>query len=93
MRKLLLFFLLMVGMWGCMLGPNFQKSEYPGPNTYRFDTLNEPQSVNLLWWELFEDEILDSLIRIALKINRDVQITAARIETAKANIGYTKADQ
>ncbi len=93
MRKLLLFFLLMVGMSSCMLGPNFQKSEYAGPDTYRFDTLNEPQSVNLLWWELFEDEILDSLIRIALKNNRDVQITAARIETAKANIGYTKADQ
>ncbi len=83
----------MVGMWGCMLGPNFQKSEYTGPDTFRFDTLNNPQSVNLLWWELFEDEILDSLIRIALKNNRDVQITAARIETAKANIGYTKADQ
>jgi multidrug efflux system outer membrane protein len=93
MRKFLLFFLLIVSMWGCMLGPNFQKSEYTGPNTFKFDTLNNPQSVNLLWWELFEDEILDSLIRIALENNRDVQITAARIEAAKANIGYTKADQ
>ena len=93
MRKLLLFFTLMVGMWGCMLGPNFQKSEYTGPDTFRFDTLDDFQAVNLLWWELFEDEILDSLIRIALENNRDVQITAARIEAAKANIGYTKADQ
>jgi multidrug efflux system outer membrane protein len=93
MRKSLLFFTLMVSMWGCMLGPNFQKSEYAGPDSFRFDTLYDPQTVNLLWWELFEDEVLDSLIRIALENNRDVQITAARIEVAKANIGYTKADQ
>ena len=93
MRKLLLFFTLMLAMWGCMLGPNFQKSEYAGPETFRFDSLASSQTVNLLWWELFEDEVLDSLIRIALKNNRDVQITAARIEAAKANIGYTKADQ
>ncbi|RLD69390.1 MAG: hypothetical protein DRI98_10615 [Bacteroidetes bacterium] len=93
MRKSLLFFTLMVGMWGCMLGPNFQKSEYAGPDSFRFDTLYDPQTVNLLWWELFEDEVLDSLIRIALENNRDIQITAARIEAAKANIGYTKADQ
>ena len=93
MRKLLLFFILMVAMWSCMLGPNFQKSEYSGPDSYRFDTLNDPQTVNLLWWELFEDEVLDTLIRTALENNKDVQISAARIEAAKANIGYTKADQ
>lgn len=93
MRKLLLFIILMVAMWGCMLGPNFQKSEYAGPDSFRFDTPGSAQTVNLLWWELFEDEVLDSLIRIALENNRDVQITAARIEAAKANIGYTKADQ
>jgi multidrug efflux system outer membrane protein len=93
MRKLLLFLILMIAMWGCMLGPNFQKSEYTGPETYRFDTLNDPQTINLLWWELFEDEVLNTLIRTALENNKNVQITAARIEAAKANIGYTKADQ
>lgn len=93
MKKTLLFLILTVAMWGCMLGPNFQKSVYTGPESFRFDTLKNSGVVNLLWWELFEDEILDSLIRIALNNNQDVQIAAARMEAAKANIGYTKADQ
>jgi len=93
MRNFLLFFLLMIGMWGCMLGPNFQESTYSGPEEYRFDTLPSPEPINLLWWELFEDPVLDTLVLKALENNKDVRIAAARIEAARANIGYTKADQ
>ncbi len=93
MRNLLLFSILLISMWGCMLGPNFQKSEYEGPASYRFDSLATTQPVNLLWWDLFGDEILDTLIRAALENNKDIQISAARIESARANLGYTKADQ
>jgi outer membrane protein, multidrug efflux system len=93
MKKLFLFFIVVITMWGCMLGPNFQKSQYAAPDTYRFGTLNDTQPMNHLWWELFKDEVLDTLVRTALENNKDVQITAARIEAAKANIGYTKADQ
>ena len=93
MRKLILFSILLISMGGCMLGPNFQKSEYAGPDSYRFDSLNSSQSLNLLWWDIFEDEILDTLIRMALENNKDVLMTAANIEAARANLGYTKADQ
>jgi multidrug efflux system outer membrane protein len=76
-----------------MLGPNFQKSSYEGPEQFRFDSTGERESINLRWWDLFEDEVLDTLILIALENNKDVQIAASRIEAARANIGYTKADQ
>jgi multidrug efflux system outer membrane protein len=93
MKKLLLYIFLLAGMWGCMLGPNFQKSSYEGPEQFRFDSTGERESINLRWWEIFEDEVLDTLIFVALENNKDVQIAASRIEAARANIGYTKADQ
>jgi len=77
---------------GCMLGPNFQKKDYTGPENYRFEPAGD-SLINLRWWELFDDPVLDTLIKTALNENKDVLAAAARIEAARANIGFTKADQ
>jgi multidrug efflux system outer membrane protein len=45
------------------------------------------------WWEAFQDETLQLLIRTALKRNYDVRIAAARILQAGAQLGITRADQ
>ncbi|HVN19819.1 MAG TPA: efflux transporter outer membrane subunit [Dongiaceae bacterium] len=45
------------------------------------------------WWEVFQDPQLQELIRTALKNNYDVQIAAARILEAQAQLGITHADQ
>src|SRR5579863_3697698 len=45
------------------------------------------------WWEVFQDKQLQELIRTALKNNYDVQIAAARILKAQAQLGITRADQ
>jgi len=45
------------------------------------------------WWDVFQDQQLQDLIRIALKNNYDVQIAAARILKAQAQLGITRADQ
>ena len=45
------------------------------------------------WWEVFQDKQLQDLIRTALKNNYDVQIAAARILKAQAQLGITRADQ
>ena len=45
------------------------------------------------WWEVFKDPQLQELIRTALKNNYDVQIAAARILKAQAQLGITRADQ
>ena len=78
---------------GCKLGPNFQRPEYNGPEAFRFDSVNTDTIVNLRWWELFEDDVLDTLIKEALDNNKDVMVAAARVDAARANLGYTKADQ
>jgi multidrug efflux system outer membrane protein len=49
-------------------------------------------SINLRWWEIFDDEILDTMVKTALVYNLDVKMAAARIEQARAYWGMTKAD-
>ncbi len=80
---------------GCAVGPDFERPEYTGTNEFRFDTVQGASDtlVNLKWWDLFSDPVLDTLIKHALIENKDVMIAAARIEAARANLGMTKAEQ
>ncbi len=74
-----------------MVGPKFQKIDVATPETYRFSH-NADTVLNLKWWELFNDKNLLSLIDTALVNNKDLLIAASRIEEAKYNVGYTRAD-
>lgn len=89
----MLTFVITILLSGCILGPDFQKPDYNSPEKFRFDALATDTVINLQWWELFNDPVLDTLIKTALNENKDVLIAAARIEAARANIGYTNADQ
>lgn len=90
-----LFFLLVVFLSGCMLGPNFQKPETETPENYLYsDTLQaDADSVlNLKWWDMFTDPVLDTLVSYSLKNNKNILIAVSRIEEARATLGFTKAD-
>ena len=89
----ILVFGLIIYISGCKLGPDFEKPEYYGPTSYRFDSITTDTIVNLRWWELFNDPVLDTFIKRALENNKDVMVAAARVDAARANLGYTKADQ
>ena len=78
---------------GCMLGPDFVAPTVESPAEYRFDVDKAAVDVNLKWWELFDDPVLYELVTTALENNRDVKIAVARIEEARASLGFTKADQ
>ena len=94
MKKIILLTLgIAIFLSGCKLGPDFQKPDYNSPEKFRFDSLATDTVVNLYWWKLFDDPVLDTLIVTALNENKDVLVAAARIESARANIGYTNADQ
>ena len=97
MKHIYIILLSAIVVWlsGCAAGPDFQRPEYAGNNTFRFDTIKSASDtiVNLKWWDLFDDPVLDTLIKQALVNNKDVMIAAARIEAARANLGLTKAEQ
>jgi len=83
---------LIIYLAGCKVGPNYEQPQLDNPETFRFDTTQTDTIVNLKWWDLFEDPVLDTLIVIALEENKDVLQAAARIEAARANVGYTRAE-
>ena len=93
MKKIItiLIFGIIIYVSGCKLGPDFEKPQYVGPNNFRFDSITTDTIVNLRWWELFNDPVLDTFIKRALENNKDVMVAAARVEAARANLGFTKA--
>jgi outer membrane protein, multidrug efflux system len=99
MKKLTTLVLLVSLVSGCAVGPDYKRPTTSVPSTYRGLTPEQaakasPASLaDLKWWEVFQDEQLQELIRTALQQNYDVRIAAARILQAQAQLGITRADQ
>jgi multidrug efflux system outer membrane protein len=85
---------LLVFAVSCKVGPKREIPIVETEDLYRYDSLStaEDTLVNLRWWEMFNDPILDTLIIVALDSNRDAKIAASRVLQAKASLGFTKAD-
>lgn len=90
--KLIFIFSVFLFVGSCAVGPDFKRPEYQANDKYRSSEARD-SSLNLSWWDFYNDEVLDSLIIKALNNNKDMLMAAARIEQSKASLGYTKADQ
>ncbi len=85
--------LVMLGVAGCTLGPDFAKPDMTPPEAYRTDIMPATSADELKWWELFDDPVLYDLVTSALENNKDVGIAVSRMEEARASLGFTRADQ
>ena len=92
MRRVLLLLLGATLIAGCMVGPDYERPSVPDPVTYHADSLQGESIANMPWWELFEDEALQDLIRVALRNNYDLKTALARIAEARATVVFVKAD-
>ena len=78
---------------GCASGPDYERPKMPAPQNFRQGgPAVEASLANVPWWELFKDEQLRTLIKVALHENHDLKIAIERIEEARANFGIAKAD-
>ena len=77
----------------CTLGPTFTDPFTATPDAYRTQIMPADPANDLKWWELFQDPLLYSLVTTALANNRDLKIAVSRIEQARANLGFVRADQ
>ncbi len=80
----------------CALGPDYERPPVAEPDSFRMQqdaSLEEASVADLGWWELFQDENLQALIRKALVENTDVRIAVARVREARALLAATGADQ
>ena len=84
-------------MAGCTVGPNYRRPAVETPQTFRAPTpLPAPEAASLAdlkWWDVFQDEKLQELIRTALVANYDLRDAVTRVEAARANLGITRSNQ
>jgi len=92
-------FALALAASACTVGPNYKRPVAQLPEAYRAAAptgalaAGQPSLGDQKWWEVFQDEQLQELIRTALRQNFDVRIAAARVAEARAQLGITRADQ
>jgi len=91
MRNVIISSLLLLTLFGCMIGPNYQRPAVEIPPSWRFEEKEAREVANTAWWEQFDDPVLDELIQVALKENKDVKIAAARVEEFIGRYGTTRA--
>ncbi|WP_206997085.1 efflux transporter outer membrane subunit [Trinickia mobilis] len=72
--------LLLAGLSGCLLGPDYVRPKVDVPPSYRFEYKDAADVANTLWWEQFQDPVLNELIETALANNLDVKAATARID-------------
>src|SRR6266571_2336479 len=81
---------------GCLMGPDYTRPEIPSvPAEFRAAATQAPSAASLAdvkWFELFQDEALQDLIRTALQQNYDLRVAVARVLQARAQLGITRAD-
>lgn len=97
MTRIILLGLLCVS--ACKVGPDYERPVVPEHDAYRDavppdTTVDLPADsiADLAWWELFQDTVLQNLIRTALENNKDLDAALARIAEARANLGFSRAD-
>ncbi|MDO9585104.1 MAG: efflux transporter outer membrane subunit, partial [Syntrophales bacterium] len=49
--------------------------------------------INIEWWKNYKDEMLNLLIKEALKNNDDLKLAVARLEEARARLGLSEANR
>lgn len=69
---------------GCALGPNYKRPEVASPSTFRFAADASTNSFgDVAWWRVFQDPVLDGLIKESLTNNYDLKRAVARVELAR----------
>ena len=90
-----------ITLTGCTVGPNYHKPAVTVPTAYHGSNDNAQDQAqaqaasfaDLPWWQIFQDPVLQDLIRRALKQNYDLQTATERINQARAQLKVTRSNQ
>ena len=77
---------LVILLAGCAIGPNYKRPAIESPSHFRSasETIATNSLADLAWWDVYNDDTLTALIRIALTNNYDLRIAVTRVEQARA---------
>ena len=78
----------------CAMGPNYSRPDIPTSDSFRMaeEPKDLPSLANMPWWELYQDEELQRLIRIALEENKDLKRAVASIDEFQARLFTARMD-
>jgi multidrug efflux system outer membrane protein len=97
MRTRALLILIAWFLVGCTVGPNYKRPAVQVPASFRAPTPLPPDQAasfaDLKWFEVFQDQQLQDLVRRALEHNYDLRDAVARVEEARASLRITRSDQ
>ncbi len=80
---------------GCAVGPRFVPPSTPPSSQGKFVSADRPELAPAplppLWWRLYNDQVLDSLVQQALTYNEDLKVAAANLTYAQALLEEARA--
>ena len=98
-KKTVIAVALLLSLTACKVGPNYKRPGVTLPDQYRGvapDATTQAGAASFgdsKWATVFQDPVLEGLIKEALANNYDIRIAASRVAQAQANVGITRADQ
>lgn len=84
---------LCLALGGCLVGPDYRRPVLDTPQDWRFGEKETRELADTAWWEQFRDPVLNELIAVALRENKDLKIAAARVEEFRGRYGVVRAAQ
>jgi outer membrane protein, multidrug efflux system len=89
-----------LSLCGCTVGPNYKRPDVSVPVQYRGATTAPAGQApsgqpfgEMQWENVFQDQMLQGLLKEALTNNYDIRIAATRILEANANLGIVRSNQ
>jgi outer membrane protein, multidrug efflux system len=89
---------IVAGLSGCMLAPNYTRpqapvsADWPTGTAYKETAAGAPLASEIPWRKFFCDPRLEQLIEMALSNNRDLRIAALNVERMRAIYGIQRAE-
>ncbi len=66
------------------VGPDYERPAIELPAQFPDSSQKESQNLDIRWWTLYRDPVLDELVALAQKNNADARLAAARVLEAEA---------
>ena len=91
MRRFFSATLVCLTLGGCMVGPDYRRPAVDAPQAWRFAEKEAKDVADTAWWEQFGDPMLNELIAIGLRENKDLLIAASRVEEFQGRYAVARA--
>ncbi len=93
MSRVILFLFVIAFVSSCKVGPKYERPDEVGSKLEYTQLPGNKDSITAAkWFDIYEDEALKQLIKLALDSNKNLRVAIARVEEAKASAAIVKSN-